>query len=91
MVRDRGSQFVDSFDEIFRTEGLKILERIRLHDLRHSHATALLAAGVNVRVVADRLGHASVAFTIDCYGHSLPGQQREAANAVAALVAGDRL
>ncbi len=67
------------------------LPRIRLHDLRHSRATALLAAGVNVRVVADRLGHASVAFTLDTYGHSLPGQQLDAANAVAALVAGDQL
>jgi integrase len=62
------------------------LPAIRLHDLRHSHATALLAAGVNAKIVADRLGHASVAFTLDTYGHVLPGQQREAAEAVAALV-----
>ncbi len=62
--------------------------RIRLHDLRHSHATHLLAAGTNVRVTSERLGHASVAFTLDVYGHVLPGQQADAAAAVAALVDG---
>ena len=64
------------------------LPRIRLHDLRHSHATHLLAAGTNVRVTSERLGHASVAFTLDVYGHVLPGQQADAAAAVAALVDG---
>jgi integrase len=54
----------------------------------HSHATHLLAAGVNPKVVSDRLGHASVAFTLDVYGHVLPGQQADAAAAVAALVDG---
>ena len=62
------------------------LPKIRLHDLRHTHATHLLAAGVNVRVVSERLGHASTAFTLDVYGHVLPGQQAEAAAAAAALV-----
>lgn len=64
------------------------LPRIRLHDLRHSHATHLLAADTNVRVTSERLGHASVAFTLDVYGHVLPGQQADAAAAVAALVDG---
>ena len=62
--------------------------RVRLHDLRHAHASHLLAAGVNVKVVSERLGHASVAFTLDVYGHVLPGQQADAAAAVAALVDG---
>ena len=62
------------------------LPRIRLHDLRHTHATHLLAAGTNARVTSERLGHASVAFTLDVYGHVLPGQQADAAAAVAALV-----
>jgi integrase len=62
------------------------LTRIRLHDLRHTHATHLLAAGTNVRVTSERLGHASAAFTLDVYGHVLPGQQANAAAAVAALV-----
>jgi integrase len=59
---------------------------IRLHDLRHTHASHLLRAGVNVKVVSERLGHASVSFTLDTYGHVMPGQQAEAAAAAAALV-----
>lgn len=51
--------------------------RIRLHDLRHTHASHLLAAGVNPRVVSERLGHSSVSFTLDTYGHVMPGQQAE--------------
>lgn len=66
------------------------LPRIRFHDLRDTHATHLLAANENVKVVSDRLGHASVAFTLDTYGHVLPGQQASAAAAVAALVDGSR-
>jgi integrase len=64
------------------------LPTIRFHDLRHTHATHLLVAGVNIKVVSERLGHASVSFTLDTYGHVLPGQQAEAAAAVAALVDG---
>ena len=59
---------------------------IRLHDLRHTHASHLLMAGVNVKVVSERLGHASVSFTLDTYGHVMPGQQAEAAAAAAALL-----
>ena len=43
-------------------------------------------AGVNVKVVSERLGHASVSFTLDTYAHVMPGQQAEAAAAAAALV-----
>lgn len=64
------------------------LRRIVLHGLRHSHATHLLAAGVNPKVVSERLGHASVSFTLDTYGHVMPGQQADAAAAVAILVDG---
>jgi hypothetical protein len=52
---------------------------IRLHDVRHTHATLLLAAGVNPKVVSERLGHSSVAFTLDTYAHVMPGMQPEAA------------
>jgi integrase len=62
--------------------------RIRLHDLRHTHASHLLLAGVNVKVVSERLGHASVSFTLDTYAHVMPGQQAEAASAAAALLEG---
>jgi integrase len=63
------------------------LRPIALHDLRHGHATYLLALGTDHNTVADRLGHASAGFTLSTYGHSLPGKQRDAAAAVAALVA----
>lgn len=66
------------------------LRRIRLHDLRHTHATLLLAAGANPRVVSERLGHGSVAFTLDTYAHAMPGQQADAAAAVARLIDGPR-
>lgn len=53
--------------------------RIRLHDLRHAMATAWLTAGVPVKVVSERLGHASISITLQIYGHVLPTMQAEAA------------
>lgn len=60
---------------------------ISLHDLRHTHATLLLKAGVPVKVVSERLGHANVAFTMSVYQHVLPGMQAEAAATFAQLLA----
>ena len=60
-------------------QGCAILPEIRLHDLRHVHATLLLKAGVPVHVVADRLGHADPAITLRVYAHVLSGQANEAA------------
>ena len=62
-----------------------IHKRVGPHTLRHAFITSF-AAGVNVKVVSDRLGHASVAFTLDTYAHVMPGQQAEAAAAVHALL-----
>jgi len=59
---------------------------IRLHDVRHTHATLLLKAGVPVKVVSERLGHATPAFTIETYQHVLPGMQAEAARTFEELV-----
>ena len=59
---------------------------IRLHDLRHTHATLLLLAGVPVHVVSQRLGHASPMVTLTVYAHVMPGSQREAADTFARLV-----
>jgi integrase len=61
---------------------------IRLHDLRHTHATILLSAREPVHVVSRRLGHASPNVTMAVYAHVLPGSQREAANLFASLIAG---
>jgi integrase len=54
------------------------LPEIRLHDLRHSHATHLLAAGVHPKIAQERLGHSSVGITLDLYSHVLPGMQQDA-------------
>ena len=64
------------------------LPRIRLHDLRHTHATILLKAGVHVKVVSERLGHANVAFTMTVYQHVIPGMQADAARAFSEAVYG---
>lgn len=74
-----------TFDALVRRSKLP---RIRLHDLRHTHASHLLAAGANPKIVSERLGHSSVSFTLDRYSHVMPGQQADAAAAVAALVDG---
>src|SRR5262249_4579616 len=55
------------------------LPRITLHGLRHAHATAMLAAGVPLKIVADRLGHASVRVTGDVYSHVVAGLDEQAA------------
>lgn len=55
------------------------LSNIRLHDLRHTHATLMLRQGVHPKVVSERLGHSSVAITLDTYSHVLPGIQAAAA------------
>jgi integrase len=58
------------------------LKKVRFHDLRHSHATHLLAAGVHPKIASERLGHSKIGITLDLYSHVLPGMQAEAAAAV---------
>jgi integrase len=75
------------------TQARKALEEdglpvIRLHDLRHTHATLLLADGVPVKVVSERLGHASATITLTVYQHVHPGMGRQAADRFAALLEG---
>ena len=72
------------FDNDLRRAGLR---RIRLHDLRHTYATLALQAGVHPKIVSERLGHATVAFTLDVYSHVTESLQEESAGAVAALIA----
>jgi integrase len=62
------------------------LPRIRLHDLRHVHATTLLLAGVPVHVVANRLGHADPSTTLRVYAHVLREQAAGAAEVFAEAV-----
>jgi integrase len=58
------------------------LPRIRLHDLRHSCATLLLAGNVNPKIVQELLGHANIAITLDTYSHILPGMMAPAVDAM---------
>jgi integrase len=55
------------------------LARLRFHDLRHAHATHLLANGVHPKVASERLGHSKVGITLDLYSHIIPGMQEDAA------------
>ncbi len=67
-------------------EKAKIDRTVRLYDLRHTCATLLMLAGENAKVVAERLGHASVILTLDTYSHVLPSMQREATERLEALL-----
>lgn len=57
----------------------KKLGRVRFHDLRHSHATHLLAANVHPKIASERLGHSTVGITLDLYSHVTAGMQEDAA------------
>jgi hypothetical protein len=76
-------RFSDWFRQRVRAAGLPA---IRLHDLRHSYATAALAAGIPAKVVSERRGHATIAITMDTYSHVLPGLDERAAATVARLI-----
>jgi integrase len=69
-----------------RIAGAAGLPHATLHSLRHAHASLLLSQGVHVKVLSERLGHASVSFTMDVYGHLLPGMQEKAAEAIDAAL-----
>ena len=62
------------------------LRRIRFHDLRHTHATHLLQAGQPVKVVSERLGHASISITLDTYAHVLPDMQDHAVESITKML-----
>lgn len=72
-----------TFERIVTRSGLP---RIRFHDLRHTHASLLVKDGVPLKVVSERLGHASAAFTMVTYQHVLPGMQADAAARFAQLI-----
>lgn len=83
-ARDDGSiwepeLFGKAFAALVKPAGLG---HLRLHDLRHSCASILLKAGVNAKVVSERLGHSTIAITLDLYSHLLPGLQRAASDAI---------
>jgi integrase len=79
-------QFVRDVERCRQALGEDAVPVIRLHDLRHTHATLLLLAREPVHVVSQRLGHASAVVTMTIYAHVLPGNQRETANTFARLI-----
>ena len=72
--------------EFVRILALTALPRVRFHDLRHSHATHMLASGVHPKIAQERLGHSSVGITLDLYSHVMPGMQEDAAAKVDAAL-----
>ena len=79
--------FTGLFD---RVVGRTAVPRIRFHEVRHTHASLLIAAGVLVKVVSERLGHAHPGFTMNTYQHLMPGMSAAAADQFAAPVTASR-
>ena len=77
----------DSYSQLWRRLAKRLgLKSIRLQDLRHTSASLMLAAGVNIKLVSERLGHSSAAFTMDTYTHLMDDAQAEAAEKLAHLL-----
>jgi len=87
-TREDGSAIhPDRFSRWFsRLVELAGVPHIRLHDLRHTHATLALEAGVHPKVVSERLGHATVGITLDLYSHVSPAMDEDAAERIAGLL-----
>lgn len=82
--KDRFTRSV--FHPLLRDAGI---ERIRFHDLRHTSATLALSSGINVKVLAERLGHSSAKMTLDVYTRALPTLQRDAATRMERMIVDD--
>lgn len=65
------------------------LNRIGLHEARHTYASLLIAAGVNIKTIQTYMGHSSITTTLDRYGHLLPGSEREAVRLLDSYLARD--
>ena len=64
-----------------------LLERITLHDARHTYASLMIAAGVNANALSTYMGHANISITLDRYGHLMPGNEAQAAKLLDAYLA----
>jgi integrase len=76
-VNDRVRAEAEKRDE--RVDPAALLERITLHDARHTYASLMIAAGVNAKALSTYMGHANISITLDRYGHLMPGNEAEAA------------
>lgn len=81
----------DNIDRVFKRHlTLAGLHEIRLHDLRHTHASLLIAAGVHPKAIQARLGHASITTTLNTYGHLMPSAFQAVGERLDALRQGTR-
>jgi integrase len=76
-------EFTKRFQRLLRAAGLP---KVRLHDLRHTHASLLLSRGMHPKIVQERLGHSSITMTLDLYSHLAPGLDRQAAESLNGLM-----
>jgi integrase len=89
----RKSNFArNSFEVALKRSRLTLLRskagkpKVRFHDLRHTCATMLLLEDVNVKIVSERLGHASIEITLNTYQHVLPTMQQRAAEKLESVI-----
>jgi len=68
-----------AFSTFIKSHGFK---HVTFHDLRHTHATHLLEQNIHPKIVSERLGHSTIALTMNTYSHVMPTMQEEAANKV---------
>lgn len=87
-VLDTGNFTNREFKKLLCEAGIN--KPVKFHDLRHSHATMLLLAGVHPKIVSERLGHSTVQMTLDTYSHLLPDTQETAARALDGLFASSK-
>lgn len=66
------------------------LKHIRLHDLRHTCATAMLNAGISAKIIQKRLGHSDITTTLNIYAHALPSANKEAGNTIDDKILGQK-
>lgn len=83
----RPEEFTRRFQRWLEKAGLP---KARLHDLRHTHASLLLARGVHPKIVQERLGHSSITITLDLYSHLTPGLQEAAAATLNGLLSKEK-
>lgn len=78
--------FAAWFNRLVKQSGVR---RIRLHDLRHTFATLVLAAGADAKLVSESLGHSKINITLDTYRHVLPVERKIVASVFAEVLAGE--
>jgi integrase len=81
------SKLTKRADKAWKDAGL---ERITLHECRHTFASLMIAAGVNAKALQTFMGHANISITLDRYGHLMPGSEAEGARLLDAYLSAQR-